>query len=52
MKSPFAAQVFIDGNSLKDYIVGIVVPDQDYLLKYCQKAKIEGDFETLCKNKV
>ena len=52
MRSPFAAQVYIEGNSLRDYLVGVVVPDADYLLNYCNKANIPGDFEALCKNKV
>jgi long-chain acyl-CoA synthetase len=41
----------IEGNSLKDYIIAIVVPDQVYLMDYCQKANIGGDFKTLCESK-
>lgn len=52
MRSPLAAQVYVEGNSLKDYLVGVVVPDADYLLKYCEKSGIPGDLETVCKNKV
>jgi long-chain acyl-CoA synthetase len=50
-RSQFVAQIMIEGNSLKDYIIAIVVPDQVYLMDYCQKANIGGDFKTLCESK-
>jgi long-chain acyl-CoA synthetase len=51
-RSQFLAQVFIDGDSLKDYLVGIVVPDEVYLKDYCANIGITGCFEELCQNKV
>ena len=42
----------IEGNSLKDYTIAIVVPDQAYLMDYCKKVNIGvgGDFKSLCQN--
>ena len=42
----------IEGNSLKDYIIAIAVPHQDYLKDHCRKASIGGDFKTLCGSKI
>jgi long-chain acyl-CoA synthetase len=52
LRSQFIAQIIIDGNPLKDFIVGIVVPDFIYLQEYCKKQKITGTNEELCRNKV
>lgn len=50
VRSLFVAQIFVDGDSLKDNIVAIVVPDEPYLMKYCKTNKIKGSFKELCKN--
>jgi hypothetical protein len=44
--------VFIDGDSLKDYLIGIIVPDEIYLKEYCISQGITGSHEELCHNKV
>ena len=51
-RSQFVAQVMIEGNSLKDYTIAIVVPDQVYLMDHCRKASIGGDFKALCDSKI
>lgn len=53
IRSEFVSQVFVDGSSLKDYVVAIVVPDADVLIEACRRSNIEvGDLTSLCKNKV
>jgi len=47
----YISQVFITGNSLKNYIVGIIYPKKDRIFQLAKEKKIEGDFENLCKNK-
>ena len=44
-KSPFIAQIFIDGNSLRSYIVGVIVPNEDYCKMWATKNNLhlEGD---------
>ena len=49
-RSQFVAQVLVEGNSLKDFVVALIVPDQAFLLDYCQKVGIRGDFKSLCKH--
>ncbi|XP_068582789.1 long-chain-fatty-acid--CoA ligase 1a isoform X1 [Cebidichthys violaceus] len=45
------AQVFVYGESLKACLVGIVVPDPDFLPMWIKKKGIEGSYSELCKNK-
>jgi long-chain acyl-CoA synthetase len=52
IRSLFVAQIFVDGNSLKDCIVAVVVPDEPYLVQYCEQNGIKGSFKELCKNTV
>lgn len=52
LRSRFVAQVFVDGNSLKNHLVAIVVPDAEFLVDYAAKNQIDGDFKQLCNNKV
>ena len=44
-KSQFVAQIFVTGNSLKSFIVAIIIPDEDYCKLWAGKAGIslEGD---------
>jgi len=42
--------VFVYGDSFKNYLVAIVVPDQDVLLPWAQQQGIKGDFAALCLN--
>ncbi|XP_031727272.1 long-chain-fatty-acid--CoA ligase 1a isoform X1 [Anarrhichthys ocellatus] len=45
------AQVFVYGESLKACLVGIVVPDPDFLPMWIKKKGIEGSYSELCKDK-
>ncbi|XP_028412435.1 long-chain-fatty-acid--CoA ligase 5-like [Dendronephthya gigantea] len=51
IKSPFVAQVFVYGHSLKSFIVGIVVPDEAVLLKWASENGFSKTFQELCENK-
>ncbi|XP_068177134.1 long-chain-fatty-acid--CoA ligase 1a isoform X1 [Antennarius striatus] len=45
------AQIFVHGDSLQACLVGIVVPDPDFLPIWIKKKGIEGTYSELCKNK-
>ncbi|XP_033820610.1 long-chain-fatty-acid--CoA ligase 1a isoform X1 [Periophthalmus magnuspinnatus] len=45
------AQIFVHGDSLQACLVGIVVPDPDYLPLWVKKKGIEGSYSELCSNK-
>lgn len=49
-RSPFVAQAFVHGDSLKSYVVGIIVPDQEVLESWALAKKIPRDFAQLCEN--
>ncbi|XP_056416036.1 long-chain-fatty-acid--CoA ligase 1 isoform X2 [Hyla sarda] len=50
-RSEAAVQVFVHGESLQAFLVGIVVPDPDNVLNWAKKKKFGGTYEDLCKNK-
>jgi long-chain acyl-CoA synthetase len=54
LRSQFVAQVIVDGNSLKDFLVGVVVPDEPYLIQYAKQLGLQSNttIEDLCNNKV
>ncbi|KAE8300227.1 Long-chain-fatty-acid--CoA ligase 1 [Larimichthys crocea] len=45
------AQIFVHGDSLQACLVGIVVPDPDFLPIWIKKKGIEGSYSELCKSK-
>ncbi|ETP40492.1 hypothetical protein F442_12178 [Phytophthora nicotianae P10297] len=50
-QSPFVAQVFVHGDSFKNYMVGIVVPDPEYGSVWAENQGLKGEeasLETLC----
>ncbi|XP_070544207.1 long-chain-fatty-acid--CoA ligase 5-like [Ptychodera flava] len=49
-RSPFVAQTFVYGESLKSTLVGVVVPDPEVLPKWAESKGIKGDMEYLCQN--
>ena len=51
-RSPFVAQSFVYGNSLRASLVAVVVPDPEHLLPWAAARKLPGDLKTLCGNKV
>eukprot|EP01023_Acetabularia_acetabulum_P038385 TRINITY_DN36778_c0_g1_i1.p2 TRINITY_DN36778_c0_g1~~TRINITY_DN36778_c0_g1_i1.p2 ORF type:complete len:265 (-),score=78.57 TRINITY_DN36778_c0_g1_i1:140-934(-) len=48
--SPFVGQVFVYGDSLQSCLVGIAVPDEEYLARWAKSNGIEGSFAELCGN--
>lgn len=50
-KAEGVAEMFVYGDSLKHYLVGITVPDPVVLEKYAKELKLENNVEELCKNK-
>lgn len=50
LRSPLIEQVFVDGDSTKTCVVGIVVPDRETLIPWAKERNIEGDFSQLCGN--
>ncbi|NWR53504.1 ACSL1 ligase, partial [Regulus satrapa] len=45
------AQVFVHGESLQSFLVGVVVPDPDTLHNWAKKKGFEGSYQELCRNK-
>ncbi|GIY28473.1 hypothetical protein CDAR_87882 [Caerostris darwini] len=51
MENHIVSQVYVDGHSDQEFVVGIVVPEKQVFLKWAKRKGFEGDFETLCQNK-
>ncbi|XP_053315280.1 long-chain-fatty-acid--CoA ligase 1 isoform X2 [Spea bombifrons] len=51
VRSEAVAQVFVHGESLQAFLVGIVVPDPENVMNWAKKRRFEGSYEDLCKNK-
>ncbi|XP_071952415.1 long-chain-fatty-acid--CoA ligase 1-like isoform X2 [Antedon mediterranea] len=51
IKSIYVAQAFVFGYSLKSCVVGIVIPDEEELMKYAKSKSLDITFQELCKNK-
>uniref|UniRef100_A0A3P8QL98 Long-chain-fatty-acid--CoA ligase n=1 Tax=Astatotilapia calliptera TaxID=8154 RepID=A0A3P8QL98_ASTCA len=51
VRSDPVAQVFVHGDSLQACLVGIVVPDPDFLPIWAKKKGFEGSYSELCDNK-
>ncbi|NWV60548.1 ACSL5 ligase, partial [Malurus elegans] len=50
IRSGPVAQVFVHGESLRSFLIGIVVPDAEMLPEFAAKLGVKGSFEDLCKN--
>lgn len=50
LTSPYVAQIFVHGESLKSCLVAIVVPDQAAVSNWCKLNNIEGSWTEQCKN--
>ncbi|KAM3865013.1 long-chain-fatty-acid--CoA ligase 1a [Diretmus argenteus] len=50
-RSDPVAQIFVHGDSLQACLVGIVVPDPDFLPGWAKKRQLEGSYSELCNNK-
>ncbi|XP_056316865.1 long-chain-fatty-acid--CoA ligase 1a isoform X2 [Danio aesculapii] len=51
IRSDPVAQIFVHGDSLQACLVGVVVPDPDFLPGWAKKRGIEGSFNDMCKSK-
>ncbi|XP_045856448.1 long-chain-fatty-acid--CoA ligase 6 isoform X4 [Meles meles] len=51
IRSEPVAQIYVHGDSLKAFLVGIVVPDPEVMPSWAQKRGIEGSYAELCANK-
>ena len=50
MQSKFTSFVFAYGDSLKDFLVAIIVPDKNVVESLAQKEGIEGNWEEICRD--
>ncbi|NXN95391.1 ACSL5 ligase, partial [Rhinopomastus cyanomelas] len=50
IRSGPVAQVFVHGESLRSFLVGIVVPDSETLPGFAAKLGVKGSYEEICKN--
>ncbi|GBN07996.1 Long-chain-fatty-acid--CoA ligase 1, partial [Araneus ventricosus] len=49
--SPFISQIFVHGDSLKSFLVAIVVPEKETILPWCKEHSMRGDSWTdICKD--
>uniref|UniRef100_F7HIC0 Long-chain-fatty-acid--CoA ligase n=1 Tax=Callithrix jacchus TaxID=9483 RepID=F7HIC0_CALJA len=51
VRSQPVAQIYVHGDSLKAFLVGIVVPDPEVMPSWAQKRGIEGTYADLCTSK-
>ncbi|XP_010563040.1 PREDICTED: long-chain-fatty-acid--CoA ligase 5 isoform X2 [Haliaeetus leucocephalus] len=52
IRSAPVAQVFVHGESLRSFLIGIVVPDPETLPEFAAKLGVKGSYEDICKNPV
>ncbi|XP_011357600.1 long-chain-fatty-acid--CoA ligase 5 isoform X1 [Pteropus vampyrus] len=45
-------QIFVHGESLRSFLIAVVVPDPDVLPSFAAKIGVKGSFEELCQNQV
>uniref|UniRef100_A0A803VKX8 Long-chain-fatty-acid--CoA ligase n=1 Tax=Ficedula albicollis TaxID=59894 RepID=A0A803VKX8_FICAL len=51
IRSDPVAQIYVHGDSLQAFLVGIVVPDAEVMPGWAKKRGFEGTYAELCKNK-
>jgi long-chain acyl-CoA synthetase len=51
VRSPWVAQIFIDGTANEERVVAIVVPDEEYVKKNFKSSSTEITFADICKDK-
>ena len=52
VSSKYVAQPYVYGDSLKPYLVAIVVPDEEVVMSWAKQEGKKGSFQDLCKIKV
>ncbi|XP_046631194.1 long-chain-fatty-acid--CoA ligase 1-like isoform X2 [Daphnia pulicaria] len=48
MKSQYVAQVFVHGESIKSCVIGVIVPDEEFIKQYAEIRVFFGSFSVLC----
>ena len=48
--SPWILQLFLYGDSYQSYLIGILIPQQNEVMKWGKEHNVSGTFEELCKN--
>uniref|UniRef100_A0A8B9TPF0 Long-chain-fatty-acid--CoA ligase n=1 Tax=Anas platyrhynchos TaxID=8839 RepID=A0A8B9TPF0_ANAPL len=51
IRSDPVAQIYVHGDSLQAFLVGIVVPDSEVMPGWAKKRGFDGTYSELCKNK-
>uniref|UniRef100_A0A8C2UHC7 Long-chain-fatty-acid--CoA ligase n=1 Tax=Coturnix japonica TaxID=93934 RepID=A0A8C2UHC7_COTJA len=51
IRSDPVAQIYVHGDSLQAFLVGIVVPDAEVMPGWAKKRGFDGTYEELCRNK-
>eukprot|EP01017_Pseudomicrothorax_dubius_P029894 TRINITY_DN3671_c0_g3_i1.p1 TRINITY_DN3671_c0_g3~~TRINITY_DN3671_c0_g3_i1.p1 ORF type:complete len:675 (-),score=177.18 TRINITY_DN3671_c0_g3_i1:69-2093(-) len=49
--SPLVAEAFVYGDSLKNHLIGVMVPKREGLMKFAQEKGVQGTFDELIQNK-
>nr|KAF6454511.1 acyl-CoA synthetase long chain family member 5 [Rousettus aegyptiacus] len=52
IRSSTVQQIFVHGETLRSFVVAVVVPDPDVLPSFAAKIGVKGSFEELCQNHV
>jgi long-chain acyl-CoA synthetase len=50
LKSLFLAQIFVHGNSLKNHLIAVVVPEEAVFAEWAKKMNLNVPFKQLCKS--
>ena len=48
IKSQYVAQVFVHGDSIKSCVIGVIVPDEEFIKQYAEIRGFFGSFSVLC----
>ena len=48
----YIMQMFVYGDSLKDHIVAVIIPDEATVMQLAKDKKWEGDFATICQSEL
>jgi len=52
LRSKFISQIFVFGNSFKNHLVAVAVPDEEVLLPFARLNNIPGDMVNICNNPI
>eukprot|EP00826_Nyctotherus_ovalis_P009887 TRINITY_DN1261_c0_g1_i9.p1 TRINITY_DN1261_c0_g1~~TRINITY_DN1261_c0_g1_i9.p1 ORF type:complete len:583 (-),score=180.63 TRINITY_DN1261_c0_g1_i9:122-1870(-) len=49
--SPWVHQVLIHGNSYQNYVIGLVIPQEQTVMKWAEENNFKGSYEEICASK-